>query len=138
MTAALAAPIMAGAMFILPSCGENAAPTLGDTDGPVLSLKDSFYAMRDARICAGLDPRTDVDAMAREESRTEEILEFGRRNGVGPAIDAVEQRWIETQGYFDKICPFQMVGELDETTPSLDLYRAANDALEAAIAAEAK
>jgi len=132
---------MVGALFALPSCSQDVAPTLDDTNGlyaPVPTLKDAFYGMRDAQVCAGVDPRTDSDAMAREEMRTEEILEFGRRNGVGPAIDAVEQRWIETMGYFDKICPFQQVDALDESTPSLELYRAANDALEAAIAAEAK
>ena len=128
MRAALAAPIMAGALFVLPSCGQGEAPV----------LTDSYFSMRDARICGGLDPRMNADAMTREENRTEAILEFGRRNGVGPAIDAAEQHWIETDGYSDKICPFQDVGELDERTPSLEIYQAANNALEAAIAAEAQ
>ncbi len=128
MRAALAAPIMAGALFVLPSCGQGEEP----------ALTESYFAMRDARICAGLDPRTDADAMAREENRTEAILDFGRRNGVGSAIDAAEQHWIETDGYSDKICPFQSAGDLDEPTPSLEIYQAANDALEAAIAAEAE
>ena len=125
MRAVLSVPLAVGAALVLSSCDQEA-------------LIEPYFAMRDSEICAGLDPRTDAGALKLQEERTRAILQHGREIGVGPAIEAAERHWIETDGYGDKICPFQMVGELDEATPSLELYRAANDALEAAIAAEAK
>ncbi len=127
------APLMASALLTLPSCDQVSAGQQVDDNG----LTGPYFAMRDAQICAGLDPRTDVGEYQREELRTAAILQLARRNGLSDAINAAAKHWVETDGYGDKICPFQ-VGELDETTHSIELYRAANDELEAAIAAEAK
>ncbi len=92
--------------------------------------------MRDAKTCAQLDPRSNPDEMAAEVRRTQALLEFGRENGAADAIEAVEREWVETDGYGDKACAFQLTADINETPPSLEAYRKANDALEAAIAAE--
>nr|WP_298926395.1 hypothetical protein [uncultured Erythrobacter sp.] len=93
--------------------------------------------MRHAADCASVDPRTDLSAFERENARTNAMLDMGRVNGVGHDIEAAERHWVETDGYGDMACEFQLVDDISETQPSLDKYRAANNALKAAIAAEA-
>ena len=91
--------------------------------------------MRDARVCASLDPRTEIRAYWEEVERTENLLFEGWRAGLGERLTAAKTSWEEDDAVSDKICPFQMQDAAEE--PSLKQYAEANDAIEAAIAAEA-
>ncbi|WP_067691237.1 hypothetical protein [Erythrobacter sp. AP23] len=91
--------------------------------------------MRDARVCAALDPRTEIRSYWGEVERTENLLFEGWQAGLDEKLMAAKTSWEETDAVTDKICPFQMQDAPEES--SLEAYAEANDALEAAIVTEA-
>jgi hypothetical protein len=100
------------------------------------TLERAYYDMHDHWTCAGLDPRTDMNAFAQEVARTKAILELAKQNGLGAEVAGFEQKWIEADGYVDKICAFQLAENLNQTEPSLQTYQETNDALENAVLAQ--
>lgn len=101
------------------------------------ALSPSYYQMRDARVCAALDPRTDIREYGWEVERTESLIVAGWRQGRGAELSNAKIRWEDDDAVSDKICPFQIESEITQAEPSIEIYRAANDALEAALGAEA-
>lgn len=91
--------------------------------------------MRDARVCAALDSRTTLSGYWIEVERTEKLVFEGWGKGLGEQLSEAKAQWEADDAVSDKICPFQTGNP--PATPSLELFKRANDALKAAIAAEA-
>ena len=130
--------VLLGTSLLVLGCSPDAIDNSGDTTEVTalehISLHNAYFAMRDAKICARLDPRTEESEFAREVARTEELLQLANAEGLGDAISEAEQAWKIEDAARDYACPFQLDAG---PQPSIDIYIAANDTLEAAIAAEA-
>ena len=120
-------------ILLLTSCGT--APQDRSVDPHASTLSMAYGEMRDARVCAAVDPRTEMRSFWVEVERTEDLLFDGWQGGLGNKLSSAKTFWEETDAVSDKACPFQL--DPAPAPLSLEFYIRANDALEAAIAAEA-